>query len=109
MRLIAAACLRSTATAFPYCQLLSPADFRRLAEVPAEIVWFANIANSKTQWAHRNTFEDFMKFTGIEWLDEFRQITRAYIIAWRDDLKYRELSRTTTRHRPTASLRAARL
>ena len=72
---------RSTATAFPYCQLLPPADFRRLAEVPAEIVWFANIANSKTQWAHRNTFEDFMKFTGIEWLDEFRQITRAYIIA----------------------------
>ena len=43
-----------------------------------------------------------MKFTGIERPDEFREISRAHIIAWRDDLKYRELSGTTIRHRLAA-------
>ena len=43
-----------------------------------------------------------MKFTGIERPDEFREITRAHVFAWRDDLKYRELSGTTIRHRLAA-------
>lgn len=43
-----------------------------------------------------------MKFTGIERPDAFREISRAPIIAWRDGLKYRELSGTIIRHRLAA-------
>jgi len=40
-----------------------------------------------------------MKLTGIERPDEFQEITRAHIIARRDDPKYWELSGATIRHR----------
>jgi site-specific recombinase XerD len=86
----------------PTSRLLSAADFRRLADVPFEIEWFANIDSPQTRRAYKNALEDFMKFIGIERPDEFREITRAHIIAWRDDLKYRELSGTTIRHRLAA-------
>jgi hypothetical protein len=36
-----------------------------------------------------------MHCIGITRPDEFREITRSHIIAWRDDLKHRELSGTT--------------
>jgi hypothetical protein len=54
--------------------------------------------NPQTRRADRNALEDFMKFTGIERM-KFREITRAHIIAWRDDLKYWKLSGTTLWHR----------
>jgi integrase/recombinase XerD len=79
----------------PSSRLLSAADFHRLADVPLEIEWFANIDNPQTRRAYKNALEDFIKFIGIERPEEFREITRAHIIAWRDDLKYRELSGTT--------------
>jgi integrase/recombinase XerD len=83
---------------------LRPACFRpyRLADVPLVIEWFANIDNPQTRRAYKNALTDFIKFTGIERPDEFREIARAHIIAWRDDLKYRELSGTTIRHRLAA-------
>ena len=40
-----------------------------------------------------------MRFTGIVRPDEFRTVTRAHIIAWRDDLRRRELGGSTIRHR----------
>jgi site-specific recombinase XerD len=83
-------------------RLLSSADFHRLADIPPVIEWFANIDNTQTRRAYRNALEDFIKFTGIERPDEFREITRAHIIARRDDLKYRELNGTTIRHRLAA-------
>ena len=86
----------------PSSRLLSSADFQRLADVPLVIEWFANIDNPQTKRAYRNALEDFMKFTGIERPDEFREISRGHIIAWRDDLKYRELNGTTIRHRLAA-------
>ena len=45
---------------------LSIADFHRLADVPLEIEWFANIDNPQTRRAYKNALEDFMKFIGIE-------------------------------------------
>jgi site-specific recombinase XerD len=86
----------------PSSRLLSTAEFHRLEDVPLEIEWFANIDNPQTRRAYKNALEDFMKFIGIERPDEFREIMRAHIIAWRDDLKYRELSGTTIRHRLAA-------
>ena len=43
-----------------------------------------------------------MGFVGIQTPGQFRTITRAHIIAWRDDLKQRALSGVTLRHRLAA-------
>jgi integrase/recombinase XerD len=43
-----------------------------------------------------------MRFTGIARPEEFRIVTRAHLIAWRDELRGRELGRATIRHRLAA-------
>jgi len=83
-------------------RLLTNADFARLAEVPPEIEWFANIDNPQTRRAYKNALQDFMNFTGIKKPEEFREVTRAHIIAWRDELVNRLLSGMTIRHRLAA-------
>ncbi len=82
--------------------LLTNADFSRLADVPPEVEWFANINNSQTRRAYENALKDFMKFTGINKPEEFRIVARSHIIAWRDELTKRLLSSMTIRHRLAA-------
>lgn len=83
-------------------RLLTAEDFRRLSEVPPEVEWFANLTNPQTRRAYQNAVEDFMRFTGIVRPEEFRNVTRAHVIAWRDDLGNRVLNGTTIRHRLSA-------
>jgi len=83
-------------------RLLTAAEFQRLADVPAAAEWFANIDNANTRRAYQNALADFMAFTGIEHADEFRDVTRAHVIAWRDELAGRQLSGMTIRHRLAA-------
>ncbi len=85
-------------------RLLTAAEFQRLADVPPEIEWFANIRNRSTRRAYENAIGDFMHFTGIARPEEFRTVTRAHVIAWRDDLGRREdiQSGATVRHRLAA-------
>jgi len=45
---------------------------------------------------------DFMRFTGIVRPEEFRTVTRAHVIAWRDDLQRRGLQGPTRRNRLAA-------
>ena len=73
-----------------------------MADVPPEIEWFANIRNSSTRRAYEAAIRDFMRFTGIARPEEFRTVTRAHVIAWRDDLASRELGGATVRHRLAA-------
>jgi site-specific recombinase XerD len=86
----------------PTERLLTAAEFQRLSEVPPEIEWFANIRNRSTRRAYENAIHDFMRFTGIGRPEEFRTVTRAHVIAWRDDLARRELGGSTVRHRLAA-------
>jgi hypothetical protein len=65
--------------------------FQKLADVPPEIEWFANITNPSTRRAYEAAIQDFMRFTGINRPKEFRTVTRAHVIAWRDDLAGRML------------------
>lgn len=83
-------------------RLLTAEDFRRLSDVPPEVEWFANLTNPQTRRAYQNAVEDFMRFTGIQRPEEFRDVTRAHVIAWRDDLGNRVLNGTTIRHRLSA-------
>jgi integrase/recombinase XerD len=87
----------------PTERLLTTAEFHRLAEVPPEIEWFANLSNAHTRRAYENAIRDFMRFTGIERPEEFRTVTRAHVIAWRDDIARRpETESSTIRHRLAA-------
>ena len=47
----------------------------------------------------RTPCSDFTRFTGIARPEEFRTVTRAHLIAWRDDLVRRGLGGPTIRHR----------
>jgi hypothetical protein len=58
--------------------------------------------NKSTRRAYENAIQDFMGFTGIAQLEEFRRVTRAHVIAWRDDLARRELGGAKVRHRLAA-------
>jgi integrase/recombinase XerD len=83
-------------------RLLTAEAFLRLSEVPPEVEWFANLTNKCTRRAYENATKDFMAFTGIQQADEFRSVTRAHVIAWRDALGNRLLNGTTIRHRLSA-------
>lgn len=83
-------------------RLLSSEDFLRLSDVPPEVEWFANITNKSTRRSYESAIKDFMRFTGIQKPEEFRTVTRAHVIAWRDDLGERILNGTTIRHRLSA-------
>jgi integrase/recombinase XerD len=86
----------------PRNRLLTSAEFQRLAEVPPEVEWFKNIRNSNTKRAYQNAIKDFMLFAGIKRPEEFRLVTPAHVIAWRDGLGERVLNGTTIRHRLAA-------
>ena len=86
----------------PSERLLTAERFHRLSDVPPEVEWFANIRNLSTRRAYENAIRDFMQFTGIARAEEFRTVTRAHVIAWRDDLAGRELGGATVRHRLAA-------
>src|SRR5450432_2488286 len=83
----------------PGNRILTAAEFHRLADVPPEVEWFANITNPNTRRAYENAIRDFMLFTGIVRPEEFRIVTRAHIIKWRDELEQRGLGGSTIRHR----------
>ena len=80
-------------------RLLTAAEFHRLADVPPEVEWFANLSNPSTRRAYEHAVGDFMRFVGIARPEEFRTVTRAHIIAWRDALVERGLGGSTIRHR----------
>ena len=90
------------ATIMPTGRLLTAEAFQHLADVPPEVEWFANLNNKATRRAYENALADFMRFTGIKKAEEFREVTRAHVIAWRDDLLLRTLSGMTIRHRLAA-------
>jgi site-specific recombinase XerD len=90
----------------PANRMLTAAEFHQLADVPPEVEWFANLTNPSTRRAYENAVKDFMQFTGIVRPEEFRTVTRAHVIAWRDAMVQRvdELGRringdSTIRHR----------
>jgi integrase/recombinase XerD len=80
---------------------LTPAS-RALAEGPPELAWFQHIWNARTRAAYTHDVKDFMDFIGIARPEDFRLITRAHVIAWRDDCTRRALSLATIRLRLSA-------
>jgi site-specific recombinase XerD len=85
------------------CQgVLGAEAFRRLADVPAEVEWFADIQNPNTRDAYRRDVGQFMAFLGIEAPEDFRQVARAHVIAWRKDLEALRLGPASIRRKLSA-------
>ncbi len=83
-------------------RILTAKEFQRLANVPAEVEWFANIQNARTRRAYEIDLKDFMRFVGIFKPEEFRIVTRAHVIAWRKSLEQKNLSATSIRRKLSA-------
>jgi site-specific recombinase XerD len=86
----------------PTQRALTADAYQYLANVPPELEWFANLGNTQTRRAYENALRDFMGFTGIVEPSEFRSVTRAHVIAWRNELARRSLGSATVRHRLSA-------
>ena len=82
--------------------ILTRSDFQKLADVPPEMEWFANIDNPRTRRAYQLDLQNFMQFVGIRRPEEFRVVTRAHVIAWRKALEGRNLSGATIRRKLAA-------
>lgn len=83
-------------------RLLTASEFQSLSDVPPEVEWFANIENKNTRRAYKNDVHDFMKFAGIRQAEEFRQVKRSHLIAWRKQLEARALEAATVRRKLSA-------
>ena len=81
---------------------LTRAQFERLADVPPEEEWLANLTNGKTRRAYRNDVREFVAYAGLRDYLELRIVTRAHVIDWRKDMERRELSDTTIRRKLSA-------
>ena len=83
-------------------QSLTRAQFERLADVPPEEEWLANLTNAKTRRAYKNDVREFIAYAGLHDYGELRSIVRAHIIDWRRDMERRELEPATIRRKLSA-------
>lgn len=81
---------------------LTAAQFQTLAEVPPETEWFVNLTNANTRRAYRQDIKDFMAFAGLRQPEQFRNVTRAHVIAWREWLVGQGLANDTIRRKLAA-------
>ena len=81
---------------------LTAAEFQHLAEVPAAAEWFANLDNPRTRRAYQGDLQDFCQFVGITAAEQFRAVTRAHVLAWRQQLEQRGLSGASIRRKLAA-------
>ena len=81
---------------------LSREQFERLADVPPEEEWLANIDNEKTRRAYQGDVREFVRFTGLQGYQELRAVARSHVIAWRQDMERRKLKPASRRRKLSA-------
>lgn len=86
----------------PSNRFLTRPEFQKLAAVPAELEWFANIDNPRTRRAYKGDLQEFMDFASIKSPAEMREVNRAHVIAWRKELEFRKLAGSTVRRKLAA-------
>lgn len=82
--------------------LLTQAEFQRLADVPPEAQWFANLTSVQTRRAYQSDIKAFMAFLGIQSPEEFRTVARGHVLAWRADLEKQGLAGSSIRRKLAA-------
>ncbi|MQT34097.1 site-specific integrase, partial [Pseudomonas helleri] len=81
---------------------LSAAEFLGLSNMPSPAEWFANLDNPRTRRAYQGDIRDFCSFVGIHGPEQFREVTRAHVLAWRSALEGKALSGATIRRKLAA-------
>ena len=81
---------------------LTTIQFQDLAAIPPELEWFANLTNVNTWRAYQQDIKDFMAYAGVRQPEQFREITRAHVIAWRQQLTRQGLANDTIRRKLAA-------
>lgn len=82
--------------------ILTREEFHRLAAMPAESEWFAQIDNPRTRRAYRIDIAEFMSIVGIERPEDFRTVSRAHVLLWRKRLEERGVQGSTVRRKLAA-------
>lgn len=82
--------------------LLTQAEFQRLADVPPEAQWFANLTSVQTRRAYQSDIKAFMAFVGIQSPEDFRTVARGHVLAWRADLEKQGLAGSSIRRKLAA-------
>ena len=83
-------------------RVLTAPQFQRLAEVPPEAQWFANLDSAQTRRAYEGDIRAFMRFAGIVQPEEFRVVARGHVLAWRAKLEQQGLAGATIRRKLAA-------
>jgi hypothetical protein len=81
---------------------LTKIEFAELADVAPEVEWLANITNVKTRRAYKVDVSEFSSFSGLTDPVQLRTVTRAPVIAWREDMEARFLSPASVRRKLSA-------
>ena len=81
---------------------LTSSQFDALSEMPPELEWFANLTSANTRRAYRQDVQGFMAFVRIARPEQFRDVTRAHVIAWRDHLAGQGLANDSVRRKLAA-------
>lgn len=82
--------------------LLADARFRQLQDVPPEVLWFANLSSPHTRRAYQADIKEFMAFAGVQKPEDFRDVARGHVLAWRTQLEKNNLSAATVRRKLAA-------
>lgn len=83
-------------------RLLTRAEFRQIAQVPAPLEFLANITCQATRVAYTGDIGEFTRFVGIERPEEYRAVARAHVIAWRKSLEGQGRSPASIRRKLSA-------
>jgi integrase/recombinase XerD len=81
---------------------LTTDQFQTLSEIPPELEWFANLTNVNTRRAYQQDIKEFMAYAGLHRPGQFREITRAHVIAWRQQRVKQQLANDTIRRKLAA-------
>jgi site-specific recombinase XerD len=81
---------------------LTPEQFSRLADVPPETEWLANITSEKTRRAYKADVQEFCAFANVVESSGLRTIARAHVIAWRASLEARNIADASIRRKLSA-------
>jgi len=81
---------------------LTTDQFQTLSEIPPELEWFANLTNANTRRAYQQDIHDFMAFADLRQPEQFSDVTRAHVIAWRQHLTRQCLANDAIRRKLAA-------
>lgn len=73
-----------------------------LARVPEEQLWLSNFTSENTKSTYRQSVVDFIKALKLQGPEDFKQVSRAAVIAWRDKLTVEGRSPRTVKTRLSA-------